>query len=48
LQPAESYLLYRPVEGALQANLRPVEVGRDVLGIAFLLLGVTAAARIPR
>jgi hypothetical protein len=45
---AATYFLYRPVAGALHADLPPMKVARDVLGIGLLLLGVTAAARIPR
>jgi hypothetical protein len=42
------YILYTPVAAALGANPTPIGVGRDVSGIALLMLGVTAAARIPR
>jgi hypothetical protein len=45
---AATYCLYRPVAGALNAHLSPLLVLRDVLGIGLLLLGVTAATRIPR
>ena len=45
---AATYLLYRPVAGALKADSSPLVVGRDVLGIGLLLLGITAATRIPR
>jgi hypothetical protein len=42
------YVLYTPVAAALGVSPTPIGVGRDVSGIALLLLGVTAAARIPR
>jgi hypothetical protein len=42
------YLLYKPVAAALGVEPTPIGAGRDVSGIALLLLGVTAAARIPR
>ena len=42
------YLLYKPAAAALGVEPTPIGVGRDVAGIAILLLGVTAAARIPR
>ena len=45
---AATYFLYKPVAGALNADLSPRLVSGDVLGIGFLLLGITAAARIPR
>jgi hypothetical protein len=44
-----TFFLYRPVAVALtDGALRPLTVARDVTGIAMLILGVTAAARIPR
>ena len=44
-----TFFLYRPVAVAVtNGALRPLTVARDVTGIALLLLGVTAAARIPR
>ena len=45
---AATYLLYRPVAGLVVSPLSPLTVFRDVLGISTLLLGVTAATRIPR
>jgi hypothetical protein len=48
---AATYFLYRPVSNALLIDSPPLSalvVSRDVAGIAFLLLGVTASARIPR
>jgi hypothetical protein len=45
---AGTYFLYRPVAGALNAQLKPLVVLGDVLGIGLLLLGITAATRIPR
>ena len=42
------FILYTPVAAALEANPTPIGVARDVSGIALLMLGVTAAARIPR
>ena len=44
-----TFFLYRPVAVALtNGALKPLTVAWDVAGIAMLLLGVTAAARIPR
>jgi len=44
-----TFFLYRPVAVALtDGALMPLTVARDVTGIAMLILGVTAAARIPR
>jgi hypothetical protein len=48
---AATYFLYRPVSNALMIGSPPLSallIGGDVVGIAFLLLGVTASARIPR
>ena len=46
-----TYFLYRPVVAVVAAEttkLTAMTIFRDVLGIALLLLGMTAAARIPR
>jgi hypothetical protein len=43
-----TYLLYRPVEAALGSDYSAALILGDVTGIGLLLLGLTAAARIPR
>jgi hypothetical protein len=46
---AATYLFYTPVSGVLKPDGLPAwSVLRDVLGIGLLLLGVTAAGRLPR
>ena len=43
------YVVYRPVSSAVAtAPIRSTQVFGDVLGLGLLLLGVTAAARLPR
>lgn len=43
-----TYFLYRPAAAVLGAQVSQFVVLKDVIGIGLLLLGVTAASRIPR
>lgn len=43
-----TYLFYRPVMSVIGSKPTAATITRDVLGIGLLLLGITAAARLPR
>jgi hypothetical protein len=44
-----TYLVYRPLMSVIgSTNMTAVTITRDVLGLGLLLLGITAAARLPR